>query len=201
MHAREVVVREGFGGVEAGFDGFLLHGTCGRLEGYEQGEVGFFALHIRFERGDLAALHVAALDLHDDALRLAAVVVEEVDVAVYAGVRALLAVARGAGIDQSERPPLELVAVVEREGLGAGQVFRLADDLVGAQVFAERVVQAVADERDGEMRDVDADPAAVQALGGGDRSSAAAEGSSTTSPSLLDALMMRSSNASGFWVG
>ena len=113
LHAGEAVVREGFGGVEACFDGFLLHWTCGRLEGYEQGEVGFFALHIRFEHGYLAALHTATLDLHDYALGLAAVVVEEVDVAVYAGVRALLAVARGAGIDQSERPPLELVAVVE----------------------------------------------------------------------------------------
>ena len=44
---REVVVGEGFGGVEACFDGFLLHGTRGRLEGYEEGEIGFFALHIR----------------------------------------------------------------------------------------------------------------------------------------------------------
>ena len=170
------MVREGFGGVEACFDGFLLHGTCGLLEGYEEGEVGFFALHVAFECGDLAALHIAALDLHDYALGLAAVVVEEVDVAVYARVRAFLAVARGARIHESERPPLELVAVVEREGLGAGQVFRLADDLVGSQVFAERVVQAVSDECDGEVRDVDANPAAVEALGCGDGGSAAAEG-------------------------
>ena len=46
---------------------------------------------------------------------------------------------------------------------------------VGAQVFADCVVQAVADEGDREVRDVYANPAAVEALGGGDRSSAAAE--------------------------
>ena len=41
---------------------------------------------VALERGDLVALHVAALDLHYYELGLAAVVVEEVYEAVYAGV-------------------------------------------------------------------------------------------------------------------
>ena len=61
----------------------------------------------------MVALDAAALDLYHDALGLAAVVVEEVDEAVDAGIRAFLAVARGASVHKSERPPLELVAVVE----------------------------------------------------------------------------------------
>ena len=52
------MVRKGFGGVEARFDGFLLNGTCGLLEGYEEGEVGFFALRVALECGDLAALYI-----------------------------------------------------------------------------------------------------------------------------------------------
>jgi len=46
--------------------------------------------------------------------------------------------------------------------------------------------------------DIDADPFALQLLRSGDGSAAAAEGSSTTSPGLLLALMMRSSKAWAF---
>ncbi len=91
-------------------------GFVGGLRVTNRSEVGFFALHVAFEGGDLVALHISALDLHHNALGLAAVVVEEVDEAVYAGIRAFLAVARGASVHKSERPPLELIAVVEREG-------------------------------------------------------------------------------------
>ena len=52
----------------------------------------------------------------------------------------------------------------------------LADDLVGGQFVAEGVLQAVLDEVDGQVGDVDADPAALQAFGHGHRGAAAAEG-------------------------
>ena len=118
---------------------------------------------------------MAALDLHDHALGLAAAIVEEVDVAVHARIGALAFVLGRASIDQAERPPFELVAVVLGEGGGAGRVFGVAEDGIGTQVLAEGVAQAVADEGDGDVRDVDPDPVAVEPFGRGNRGAAAAE--------------------------
>ena len=151
--------------VEAGRGRFAAHRRCGRFQRDEEADLGFFARHVALERGDLVALHVAALDLHDHALGLAAAVVEEVDVAVHARIGALAFVLRRASIDQAERPPFELVAVVLGERGGAGRVFGVAEDGVGAQLLAEGVAQAVADERDGDVGDVDADPVAVEPFG------------------------------------
>ena len=63
------------------------------------------------------------------------------------------------------------------EVAGAGEVLRLADDAVvvaGAQAVA--VLQAVLHEGDAEVGDVDAEPAAAEAVGGVDGGAAAAEG-------------------------
>ena len=109
------MVGECFGDVEPCAYGLIIHWSSRLFEGYEQGQVSFLALHVALESRYLVALYISALDLHDDALGLAAVVVEEVDEAVDAGVSSLLAVAGWSCIDQAQRPPLELVAVVECE--------------------------------------------------------------------------------------
>ena len=94
----------------------MLPGSIGslsvRFEGDEQANLGVFAVHVALEGGYHVAADVAALDLDDDSLGLAAVVVEEVDVAVYAGVGAATSTVGGAGVHQSQRPVLELVASV-----------------------------------------------------------------------------------------
>ena len=54
--------------------------------------------------------------------------------------------------------------------------FRFANDLVVSKVLAERVVKPVTYESDCEVGDVDADPAPVETLCGGDRCAAATEG-------------------------
>ena len=82
----------------------------------------------------------------------------------------------GAGVHEAQGPPLELVAVLLGEGGGAAGVGGLADDLVGAQAVAEAVVEAVTDQGDGEVGDIDADPAAVETLGGDGGGAAAALG-------------------------
>ena len=166
--------------VEAGGDSFLGHGVGWFFEGDEDAEGGVLAFHIALERGDLAAVDVSALDLDDDALGLVGVVIEEVDVAVDAGVGALLASGGGAGVDETERPVLELVAAVVvavlGQGAGAGDIFRQADDVVLGEFGAEGVVEAVFHQGDGDVGDVDADPASLEALGDGNSGAAAAEG-------------------------
>ena len=54
---------------------------------------------------------------------------------------------------------------------------------------------------DGEPAEVAGDPAAVELLGDGGRRAAAAEAIEDQIVRLDEALMMRSSSASGFWVG
>ena len=104
LDAGVLLVGEVRGGVDAGGQGLLAHGLRGLLEGDEDAELGFLPLHVALEGGDHAAVDVAALDLGDDALGPAAVVVEEVDVAVDPGVRAATAVVGGAGIGRGPGP-------------------------------------------------------------------------------------------------
>jgi len=86
--------------------------------------------------------------------------------------------------------------------LRPGQINRLANDLVGVSHFlAEGVIEPLLDESDGEMRDVDANPAAIQALGDGDGGSASAEGIEDGVALIGTALMTLSRRASGFCVG
>jgi len=77
---------------------------------------------------------VPALDLDDDALALAGVVIEEVDIPVYALICAFLAVINRPALDQSQRPVLELVAVLFGEGLSAPDVLG-----VGASDYSQIV--------------------------------------------------------------
>ena len=126
-----------------------------------------------------SAVDVTAFDLDNDALELLFSVVDVVDDAVDAVVFTLFAFAGiipsdGLGADQGERPPLELVAVTQGQVASAGKVSRLA---LNCELDAgEHFLHAPFDEGDGEVGDVDADPATVELFGGGDGGTAAAEG-------------------------
>jgi hypothetical protein len=96
-------------------------------------------------------------------------------------------------------PFLELVVLAALgEVAGAGEVLRGA--VGGEGHLREGVAQALLDQADGEVGDVDADPLPSQLL----RRTVVPQpqnGSSTTSPGLEEAATMRSSRATGFWVG
>lgn len=147
--------------VEARGRGLLLHGPGGRLEGEQRADGGLFPLQHAFQVPDLPGADVAAFDLDDHFFVEAAVVVLEINDAVHAGVRALFLVLRGPGVHQPQGPPLELVAVLLRQGLGAGQVRGLADDLKGGKVRVEGVVQTVFNQGNGQVGDIDAQSAAL----------------------------------------
>ena len=101
----------------------------------------------------------------------------EVETAIDAAVGALLDALGGTRSAETERPVLELVLVLFGELRGPGYVGGFADNLVcGADFGAVGVVEAGLDEADGEVGDVDADPAAVELLGDLDGGAAAAEG-------------------------
>ena len=79
-------------------------------------------------------------------------------------------------LDQRQRPPLELVAVVLGQLARRGEVLRLAHDRVILLLDQpEHVLQPVLHQGDGEVGDVDADPAPAQLLRGRDGGAAAAE--------------------------
>ena len=62
------------------------------------------------------------------------------------------------------------------QGPGAGDILGQPDDGIGLQGAAEGVGHAAPDDADGQVGNVNADPAAVETLGGGHGRSAAAEG-------------------------
>ena len=127
------------------------------------------------EVADLGGGDVAGFDLEDDGFGIAGGV-GEIESAVDALVSAFF-LFEGAGVDEAEGPVLELVFVGGGEGASGFEVAGFADDGVGfGDVGAEGVGEADLDEVDGEVCDVDADPAAVEFLGGGDGGAAAAEG-------------------------
>ena len=118
----------------------------------------------------------AALHLDDDFLIRAAGVVLEIDDPVHALVRPLLLVLGRGRRPPAPRPTTRTGGGCPRPGPRRRGVRGLADDLIGGQLRAEGVVQALLDQGDGQMRDVNADPAPFQPLGHGDGGAAAAEG-------------------------
>lgn len=89
---------------------------------------------------------------------------------------AAFALFRAARANEAERPPLELIRIIFRQLLRAGNIHRLANDFVGLFYgFAESVAEAALDEADGEVGDVDADPFAIEALCNCNGCAAAAE--------------------------
>ena len=138
----------------------------------------FLPLHSAHQVTYQGRRHPAALDLDNSLVHRAARAVDEVDHAVYAQVCALLlALLPGKGLQQRHGPELELVAVLLRQGAGAADVRWLPNDpvvLAGGNV--EGGLEAVLHEGDGQVGDVNANPAAVELLRGGDGRAAAAEG-------------------------
>ena len=164
------------GFVEAGFGGFAEHGFGRFLETEKDADLGLLALKDAAQVADLGDGDAASFDGKDDLLGFAGVVVVEVEAAVDAAVCAFLLIC-GPRADLAERPPLELVFVFGGQLRRACVVRGFADDLVGGfDLGAEGVGEALLDEADGEVGDVDADPAAVEALRDLDGGAAAAEG-------------------------
>jgi len=176
--------------IVAGRQRRLDHGLRRRLQCDEQANRRTLLLQHADEFIDDRAAHLARLHLHDDLARLRLafpVLLEEVDDAVYALVRAFLALARPRRpahrlrAHQRQRPPLELIATLVgricSQFAGAGFGGGLADDrIVRARDQAEHIKQAILLKRNAEVGDVDADPAAPEFVRGGDGGAAAAEG-------------------------
>ncbi len=79
--------------------------------------------------------------------------------------------------DEGERPGFELELVIGGEAACAFEVGGFAVNFVGAfDGVAKLVLKARLDESDGEVGNVDADPATVESLRGGDGGAAPAEG-------------------------
>ena len=105
-------------------------------------------------------------------------------------------------VDERDSPALEVEGRMLEQRLCADQVPGDAVHLVGlGDGVAVSVPQSLLDQVDGEVGDVDPDPAALQPDGRIDGGPAAAEGIEDRSPSRLLAWMMRSISFSGFCVG
>jgi hypothetical protein len=115
---------------------------------------------------------LAALDRDDHFFGLLAVRLY-VEKTVHPAVAALLAAFIWLGTDHRQRPFLKLIFVLDREHLRAAKIFWLADNV---ELDTRKCVfQATLDEMNCKMRDVDADPAAIELLCGVDRGPAAAK--------------------------
>src|SRR5487761_76915 len=127
---------------------------------------------------EVSGNQVTGLHREDDLLgvpRRPAVV--EVQAAVDPLVAALLGAVRHPSAHEAERPCLELERVCFGQFSGARKVSGLTDDLIRADNGgAVRIYETMLDEADGEIRDVDADPAAAKLLRRGHRGAATAEG-------------------------
>ena len=72
--------------VDARRCGLLRHRARGLIQRNEQADLGALTVHVALEGSDHVAADVSALELDDDTLQLATVIIEEVDVSIYAGV-------------------------------------------------------------------------------------------------------------------
>ena len=166
--------------IKAGSRRLLLHRAGGGVQRDKQRNLRSFPFQRSPQVPYVRHADVAAFDLDDNALGATAVVVEEIDIAVNAPVSAATTLsANRQSVYQAQSPELELIAAIvfalSRQCPRAGQVFRVADYFVGAQVVAKPRLQTVAHQADGEVGDVNPDPAAVEAFGHYGRCAAAAE--------------------------
>ena len=114
---------------------------------------------------------------NDHLLRAAAGPVDEVEDAVDAPVGAAAGALLGLGLQEGDGPELKLEGVLLPEGAGAARVHGFAEDLVvSAGEEVEGGLEAGLHEGDGEVGNVNAQPAALELFGGGHGGAAAAEG-------------------------
>jgi hypothetical protein len=163
--------------VEAGLDGFAQHGLCGFLEAKEDADFGLLAFERTAQIANLGYVHAARFDGEENLPGVAAVVVMKHFAAIDPAISALLKIGSSCA-DEAERPRLELIAVFMMGKLTRTfEIGGLSDDRICvANLAAEGIGEASLDKADGEMGDVDADPAAVELLGDLNGGAAAAEG-------------------------
>ena len=159
--------------VEACAGAFLPHRRRGIIHAQQDADLGLLAFDHTTEIAQLRHRDVSRLDRQDDLFRLCNVAIVEEDTPIDSLVGTLLPI-DGPGPDQSKCPPLELVRVVVCQLSRVRQGDRLTDDFVLSGA-AENVIEAIADQADGERRNVDSDPPTVELLGCRDRGPAAAE--------------------------
>jgi hypothetical protein len=116
------LVREVLRDIEACTSGFLEHGLGWFPQGDKQANSRLLPLQDAGEIADLRSADVATLDLGDNRFRLAAVVIEAMDIPVYASISALSLVLSRSRIDESQGPPFKLVAVLLCQGFSTGEV-------------------------------------------------------------------------------
>src|SRR5580704_3482285 len=149
------------------------HALRRRLERQKHAHLGAFLID-----GDDEILHhrrieaLAALDRDDDFFGLLAVWFY-IKKTVHAAVAAFLATFVRLGIDHRERPFLKLVFVLQSKRVRPAEIFWDAGDV--ELESGKGVFQTPLNQVNGEMSDIDADPATVQLLRGVDGGAAAAE--------------------------
>src|SRR5258706_1777401 len=162
--------------IEAGGCCFGAHGSCWLLHGDQNSDRRSFALDHTAEVTKLRRGYVACLDREHNLLRLPTrAVIVEIQPTVDPLVGALLSFRR-ASAHQPQRPPLQLVRVLPRERRGASLVRRIAYDVVALAGLDSRcVLEALLDEADCEVGNVNSDPPALEPLRDRDGCSASAE--------------------------
>jgi len=147
-----IAARKIFRFIEARRRGFREHGLGGFAQGDERAEGGLLPLDHAFQVAHVIHADVTALHLHHHLLGLAAFVVEEVDVAVDARVRALLVVLGGPRVYQVHRPPLELVRADLLQRLSTPEVLWRDDALKGIGDLEVEAVSHPARQADARMQ-------------------------------------------------
>lgn len=158
--------------VQARAGGFGDHRLGGFGQGQEDTHPGAFAFDHAFQVADHADAHVLTRLDGDDAQRGA--LDPEVEPPVEAPIRALLAEVAGLGGDEGERPFFKLMILAPRRKVAGGvDVLR---DAVGGELDGRKgIAQALFDQSDGKVGDVDADPAPPEFFRRMDGGAAAAE--------------------------
>ena len=133
------------------------------LESDEKTHDGLLPLDDGAQVVHVARLDVAALDLDNDLLGLLLGLINKEHHAINALIGPLLLVPGWSCLDEAERPPLELKAVLFSQSLSTAQVPGHSN-LPIVYVVSEHVIQTLADEGNGQMGDVYADPPAANLL-------------------------------------
>lgn len=164
-------------GIKACVGSFTNH-WFGRFgQRYINTNICFFALKDTNEISNLRDADIAAsLDGKDNLFGFATSCFMEVESAVDASICTFLYFTDAASTAETQRPILKLVFVLFRELYRSFKVCRFSDHLICFANFStEGCIEAILDKANGEMGNVDADPAAVELLSDLNGSAAAAE--------------------------
>ena len=160
--------------VEAGGGGFGFHVAGGLGQGHEDAHLRLLPVHGGDEVADHFHIHILAALHGDHGLLVVAAIGLEPDVTIDPAIGALAPALVGLGVDEGEGPELELVLVAGGQLPRRSEVARHAIDVEIS--LRKGVAQAVADEADGQMGHVDANPAAIELFGRMNGGAAATKG-------------------------